>query len=192
MTTHDQTDHALNALRRNDFSTAVDLLRPLADAGSPDAQYHLASIAFTESEAVSGREAHRLLESAAAQGHMQATYELATFPEFRNEGFVSPLTDPEREALLLRVAGMGHTQAQYDLGAGFAAAGPADLPQAISWYKRAAQDGHAEAQFNLAFMLLNGEGCTADKAAAIRWLQAAAAQKHEQSIRLLREMQDAG
>jgi TPR repeat protein len=37
-----------------------------------------------------------------------------------------------------------------------------DLEAAVAWYRRAAEAGHVEAQFNLAFMLAEGEGCARD------------------------------
>jgi hypothetical protein len=46
---------------------------------------------MTECELISGREAFSLFTKAAEQGHAEAMYEFAKFPEFISEPFKSPL-----------------------------------------------------------------------------------------------------
>lgn len=46
------------------------------------------------------------------------------------------------------------------------------------WLKRAAEAGHADAQFMLAEAYLSGSGVPVDEAEAITWLRASAAQGH--------------
>jgi TPR repeat protein len=52
----------------------------------------------------SGREAFSLFMSAAQDGHVEAMYHLATFPDFTSEPFRSPLSDEETWQWLLRAA----------------------------------------------------------------------------------------
>ena len=51
-----------------------------------------------------------------------------------------------------------------------------DLAQALTWYTLAAEQGHAEAQNNLATMYCNAVGFAADFKEAVRWYRAAAEQ----------------
>jgi TPR repeat protein len=46
------------------------------------------------------------------------------------------------------------------------------------WFRLAAVQGHADAQFNLGHMFENGQGVTQDRAEAARWYRMAAAQGH--------------
>ncbi len=44
-----------------------------------------------------------------------------------------------------------------------------DPVAAAGWFLRAAEQGHADAQFNLGLLLLNGEGVTQSTATAVEW-----------------------
>ncbi len=118
--TNDAISDAKAAAVRGDFESAIAVLRPLADAGNRDAQYELGFLALTECEVISGREAFSLFKKAADDGHAEAMYHLATFPEFIGEPFKSPLSDEEAWQWLLRAAESGCAQAQRDAGASLA------------------------------------------------------------------------
>ena len=179
------------AVARGDFASAIALLRPLAEAGNRDAQYELGFLALTECESVSGREAFSLFMNAAQDGHVEAMYHLATFPDFMTEPFRSPLSEEESWRWLLRAAEGGCVQAQRDAGASLATGNwregkiSRDLPAAVAWYRRAAEAGHADAQYNLASMLAEGEGCDRDLGAAGEWLRRAVAGGYEYAEELL-------
>jgi TPR repeat protein len=187
----DTIDAARAAVSRGDFASAMALLRPLAEAGNPDAQYELGFLALTECESVSGREAFSLFIKAAQGGHVEAMYHLATFPDFNTERFRSPLSEEESWQWLLRAAEGGCVQAQRDAGASLATGDwregrvPRDLSAAVAWYRRAAEAGHADAQYNLASMLAEGEGCDRDLPAAREWLRRAVAGGYEYAEGLL-------
>ncbi len=73
----------------------------------------------------------------------------------------------------------GDPWAQLNLGAAFdrgMAGLPLDPVRAVAWYRRAAEAGLAEAQFNLAHSLVTGSGTRRDTAAGLRWMLRAAAQ----------------
>ena len=179
--TNDSISDAKAAAARGDFESAIAVLRPLADASNRDAQYELGFLALTECELVSGREAFSLFMKAAQDGHVDAMYHLATFPDFISEPFRSPLSEEEGWQWLLRAAEGGCIQAQRDAGASLATGDwrehriLQDLPAAVAWYRRAAEAGHADAQYNLASMLAEGEGCDRDLPAAREWLRRAVA-----------------
>lgn len=192
--TRDPITDARAAAARGDYESAITLLRPLAEAGDRDAQYELGFLAMTECDLISGREAFSLLMKAAEQGHAEAMYYLAIFPEFASEPFKSLLSEEETWRWLLRAAESGSVQAQYDAGASLATGDwgegrvPQDLEAAIAWYRRAADAGHTEAQYNLGIMLVEGEGCERDLAAANEWLRRAVAGGHKYAERLLSDL----
>ncbi len=53
---------------------------------------------------------------------------------------------------------------------------PQDDVEAARWYRLAADQGHATAQFNLGVMYFKGEGVPQDVAEAVRWYRLAADQ----------------
>ena len=53
---------------------------------------------------------------------------------------------------------------------------PQDYKQAVKWYTKAAEQGNADAQFNLANMYFNGQGVPQDYKQAVKWYTKAAEQ----------------
>ena len=183
--TNDPIGDAKAAAERGDFESAIAVLRPLAAAGNREAQDELGFLALTECDLISGREAFALFLKAAEQGHAGAMYHLATFPGFhqravqvRSVGGRKPGSGcggPPRRlcsgaARRWRVARDGRRREGKV---------PQDLPAAVAWYRRAAEAGHADAQYNLASMLAEGEGCERDLTAAREWLRRAIAGGYE-------------
>lgn len=164
---------------------AVEALwRPHVDQADADDRFHLADFYLDyvydegpEKEA----EMKELLRLAAGQGHADAIYRLRQqYPE-----------GAERDALLLKAADLGSLEAQRDLGALHATGdwtGPHDAVLAADWYRRAAERGHPDAQYNLGFMYLRGEGVQADPHAGLQWLRRSADQGDEFSFRLLADL----
>ncbi len=62
---------------------------------------------------------------------------------------------------------------------------PQDDAEAIRWYRLAAEQGYAGAQFNLGLMYFSGEGVPPDEMEAVRWIQLAAEQGHVQAKSIL-------
>jgi hypothetical protein len=60
----------------------------------------------------------------------------------------------------------------YDRGEGL----PADDKEAVTWYRRAAEQGDPHAQYNLAVMYDEGEGVRQDDREAVKWYRKAAEQ----------------
>ena len=56
---------------------------------------------------------------------------------------------------------------------------PKDAVQAVSWYRKAAEQGNASAQANLGLMYYRGEGVPKDYVTAYMWRNLAAAQGEE-------------
>jgi|ERR1041385_3392955 TPR repeat protein len=73
------------------------------------------------------------------------------------------------------MAERGDPQAQFILGVTLANEGERpDYLQAAEWYLKAAEQGHALAQFNLGIMYGRGQGVPRDKATGMMWLGRAA------------------
>ena len=162
--------------------TAVEALwRPHADQGDLDAQYNMAEFYLDygfDGGPAKDLEIRELLENAASRGHKDAIYRMSRRCSERLK----------RDALLLKAGELGSLEAQRDLGALFATGdwtGPHDSARAAEWYRLAAERGHPDAQYNLGFMYLRGEGVETDPNEGSRWLQRSAGQGAEQSLRLL-------
>ncbi len=69
----------------------------------------------------------------------------------------------------------GDPQAQYYLGMvySFRTGNAADLVQAVSWFRRAAEQGHGYGQFALALMYYDGHGVKFSTADARQWFRRA-------------------
>jgi hypothetical protein len=98
--------------------------------------------------------------------------------------------------LHLRARLLGDGDAQCGLGAIYATGDHDEWPslkseaKAVRWYTRAAQHGHAAAQYNLGFMILLGEGTSADPDLALRWLERAAEGGSDDAAKLLCDLYD--
>jgi len=76
----------------------------------------------------------------------------------------------------------------YDNGKGT----PQDYKQALKWYRIAAEQGHAKAQYSLAIMYDNGKGTPQDYKQALKWYTKAAEQGLAQAQYSLAIMYDNG
>ena len=63
-----------------------------------------------------------------------------------------------------------------------------DYASQAYWYRKAAEQGHAEAQYNLGIMLHTGDGIPQDKAQGVQWLRKAAAQGYPEAQEYLEEL----
>lgn len=77
---------------------------------------------------------------------------------------------------LLQLAEEGDARAAFLLGSRFAERGGEEDEAAVQWFRIAAADGLAEAQYNLGFMLSQGRGVARDDEQAARWFRRAADQ----------------
>ena len=76
-------------------------------------------------------------------------------------------------------SGLG-PRGQYLLGSmyGSGQGVPQDYSAAVSWYRKAAEQGDVDAKFELGLMYSNGQGAPQDNAAAVSWYRQAAEQGH--------------
>lgn len=79
---------------------------------------------------------------------------------------------------------MTHKGLQYFFGLGV----PQDYGEAVRWYRKAAEQGNGDAQYNLAIMYKYGHGVNKDLSEARRWFQKAADQGDENAKEQLRKL----
>ena len=77
---------------------------------------------------------------------------------------------------LLAAARRGTPEAQYALASDYDFGRPRDLERAVRWYRRAAEQGHGEAQNLLGECLREGEGAQKSLREAVHWFRQAASQ----------------
>ena len=63
-----------------------------------------------------------------------------------------------------------------------------DDAQAVAWYRKAADQGDANAQNNLGVMYENGRGVAKDDAQAVAWYRKAAGRGHAGAAQALRRL----
>jgi len=64
-----------------------------------------------------------------------------------------------------------------------------DDTEALEWFRKAAEQGDAGAQFNLGMMYAEGEGIEQDNAEAVKWLRKAAEQGDEDALDELKRLE---
>jgi len=147
VTPQTKVQHALQALESGYDKNALAILKPLADAGNPKAQYWLADIYENGLGVKSDMTTSvALLEKSAAQGFLPAERHLGGLYLKGNEtlqNFGKAQTWLHKAA----VSGSGEAQRElghiYALGLGVAA----DRPEAYAWYENAALSGDGLAKY---------------------------------------------
>lgn len=154
----DRLDEGVTAMRREDFETAMRLLRPLANQGNADAQLYVGSMLLS-GQGVSQdlKEAVVWYRKAAEQGKASAQYALGTLyfgaPGMSRDDTVAAMW-------IGRAAEQGYAIAQsqlgqlYETGRGM----PRDYALAAIWYRRAASQGLLEAWVKLGALYQFGMG----------------------------------
>ena len=192
----DQFQDATWAYEAGDYTTAINLWRPLAEQGNALAQM-IIGIMYEDGQGLARDlvRAHMWLNLAGANGNKDARRsrdriarqltpaQVATAQKLAREWakkYGQGVTSDNAETLRGRrqAAARGDAGAQfslgvtYDMGEGRAQ----DYGTALKWYRQAAARGHAGAQRNLGAMYGKGKGVLQDHANAAKWFRKAAAQ----------------
>lgn len=128
----------------------------------------------------------RLLMPLAQAGNAQAQLQLG---DLYYHGHGVKESDEEALRWYERAAQQGLSQAQFQAGNMYAyglgtAAGDLEVDRkAALFYFEAARQGHREAQYGLAILILAGKGVERDEAEAYKWMKRAADQGHEDARR---------
>jgi localization factor PodJL len=178
-------DEAMAALDHGDWPTALKELKPLAEAGNPEAQFQFGSMYVRgDGVPVDYSTARGWFEKAAAQQWSDAELALGDLYA-RGQGVVKSPTlasDWYRKA-----AQHGNAQAMNNLGE-MASSGegrPADPVEALGWFTGAANKGFSEAQYNLGRAYARGEGVPVDMKTAYMWFRLAANGGDEDALQAL-------
>lgn len=182
--------YALNRQRsRPNWGKAAALWQKAAKKGHTSSRFNL-GVCFYLGYGVKRdrKKAAQLYYQAADDGHVAAHYNLALM--YRDG--IGVKKDLFRCMWLLNTAALlNHVGAQRDLGyclyTGLGVP-QKDMKEAAYWYRRAAKQGDAKAQWNLALCYLAGEGVRKNSGVAKRWLKAAASKGYKKARRKLREI----
>jgi len=168
------TAAGMQAFRNKDYQTAFREWKAAAERGQAEAQFDLALLYAqgygTRRDLTVAVQWYR---KAAEQGNAQAEFALG---QMYSRGWGAPrdtadamrwlqmANDPASDGPpteWARVEGYGFEQ---------------DQKQAAYWYEKAAEQGHQEAQYNLARLYATGQGVPRDQEQALRWVRASASQ----------------
>jgi len=176
-------EQAKDAIDAGRYQEAEALLKPLTNTGVAEADYLYGSLLFLEADLVDLDDAMDAFERAADLDHPEACYQLATTSIDESDGIVvGPVVDRD---LLLHAAELGNVDAQRTAGSLFAAGEEGfeqDLAAARQWHQRAAEQGDADSQYELGWLLLE-EGGPDDYDAGLSWLESSAKQEYLASER---------
>jgi TPR repeat protein len=172
-------------LTGDDWRAVQKLWQPYVDQADLDAMAYLGYLilwCFSAPNKVDST-MRRYLRTAAKAGHADAMYWMTKRSLVKGE---------KAAKLLLKAGELGSRGAQRDLGAFYATGdwgtGPKDSPRAVNWYKKAAERGHENAEYNLGFMYILGEGMTANVEQGLHWLTLSADHGNKDAMRLLGDL----
>ena len=103
-------------------------------------------------------------------------------------------TDTPEIAALRVKANAGRAFSQYNLGVMYGVGGdgvPQDYAQAAAWYRKAAEQGSAGAQFNLGLAYQFGQGVPRDYVESYKWFNLAAPRASAENQKMYAEVRDA-
>lgn len=158
----DQYQEGVKAFNKRDYSTALSLWVPLAEAGHVAAQYNVARM-FDSGIGVPEDDAKAALwyGRAAEQDFAPAIRELA-LSYLDGEGV--PADPAKGIGLLEEAADAGDAHANFELGMLYREGSVVqkDYAEAMKWYLTAAAQGHSRAQYMIGFMYGSGYGVPQD------------------------------
>jgi TPR repeat protein len=139
-----------------DYAQALKWIQKSANQGNSHGQVELGEM-FARGAGVTKNydTAMDWFKKAAAQGDVQAYYQLGSLP--------------------LETAYYARTPDTYDLA----------LPNAIKWFRKAAELGDHTGEVCLGIMIGRGKGVPKDEAEGLRWLQKAADQGSDEAARVI-------
>lgn len=169
-------DVGIAAFGKNDYATALNEFRPLADQGNAIAQNHL-GVMYVNGQGVPQdyTEAAKWFRKAADQSYAKAQTNLGSM-YFNGKG----VSQDNAEAVkwLRKAADQGYADAQTTLGLMYlnGKGVTQDNLEAMKWIRKAADQGNADGQVKLGSMYDKGRGVPQDNAEAMNWYRKAADQ----------------
>jgi len=168
------TGAGLAAFKMKNYDLAWREWKASAEAGQAEAQFDL-GVLYAQGLGVRRdlSEASNWYGKAARQGNAEAEFALGQL-YLRGWGVPRDEADALRWFDLANSVESDGPPTDWALVEGYGM--PRDAKQASYWYQLAADQGHAEAQFNLGRLFASGQGVKRDAEQAARWISAAATQ----------------
>jgi uncharacterized protein len=168
------TAAGMQAFRNRDYATAFREWKSAAEAGQAEAQFDLGLLyAQGLGTRTDLTEAAKWYRKAAEQGNAQAEFALG---QMYSRGWGAPrdTTDAMRWMQMANDPASDGPPTEWTRIEGYGI--EQDQKQAAYWYRKAAEQGHPEAQYNLGRLYATGAGVPRDQDEALRWVRAAASQ----------------
>jgi TPR repeat protein len=174
-----QIEDADAALKRQDYATALKLLRPLADKGDAMAEFDLGFI-YEDGKGVPQNctEAAKWFHKVVEQGFSEAQYYLGLAYYCGGDAKKdAPHDYAEAMKSFRKAADYGSTDAMsmigfmYEMGNGV----QQNYSESVKWYRKAAEQGDRGAQGSLGGMYERGDGVLQDYVQAYMWYNLGAA-----------------
>lgn len=190
-TTDEHLDAALNAVRAGDYAFSYDICAPRAEEGLARAQTCMGLLAEMGYRDMTPEMAKGWYDKAAAQGDMNATYQLAILalpPKSQKPDYKAA------KSLLDTAAERGHADAalqlamMYRSGMGV----EVDAEKAKNWVMRAAEFGNPSAQLMVGKAYLTGAGYEKSDAHGLAWVQKAADLSYPPALSFLGGLYESG
>lgn len=175
-----QFEDGVSAFEKGDYTTAFQLIKPVADRGEPAAQYNM-GVLFQNGLGVPQdyTAAVKWYRLAADQGYTLAQnnlglmfrYGLGVAEDYGEAiNWLKLAAQPSFDWIRL-TRNPGNADAQFNLGQMFdlGLGVPQNLVEAIKWYRLAADQGSIHAQVNAGYMYMNGLGGPKDYVQAYYW-----------------------
>ena len=157
-----------------DYLEAVKWYRKAAEQGDMNAQYNLGYMyEYGKGVTPDKAEAKKWYQNVAKQGSEDAKKALRRLSRWK------PGKGEDKLTQLKRDAENGDAEAQYQLGFNYFHGYDGvkeDHEEAVKWYRKAAEQGHVDAQILLASCYSKGEGVSLNHAEAAKWWRKAAEQ----------------
>lgn len=168
------TAAGLAAFKNKDYERAYQEWKAAADAGQAEAQFDL-GVLYAKGLGVAQdlNEAAGWYRKSAAQGNAEAEFALGQMYA-RGWGVPRDVADAIRWFDLANSVENDGPPTDWMTIEGFGM--EQDPQQAAYWYRLAADNGHAEAQYYLSRLYAGGKGVKRDEAQAERWVSASATQ----------------
>ena len=173
------TAEGVRAYDRGQFALAAKELQPAAQAGDPEAQFHLGLMHdFGKGVQLDHAKGRRAVPQSRRTRPCRCA--ITTWPFRSDDGEGVPQDFKQAVYWYAQAANQGLARPsttwafRYDKGEGVAK----DHQMAAQWYRKAADQGDSDAQYNLGVAYDEGEGVPQDHQQAVAWYRKAAAQNH--------------
>lgn len=157
-----QYEEAKKAFYAKDYSKAVSLFKPLAEADNDDAQWYMGTF-YRRGQGVakSYKTALYWYDRSARNGDSDSQYELAKLYYF---GDGTPKDHKTAFKWYLAAAKQGHKEATYDVGYAYKKGEGVrkSYAKALKWYQKASDNNIDKASASLGIMYENGQGTKKD------------------------------